>query len=347
VIGSIAAAGGCRPLPGSTVSGTIFVLRFIAGRFALSLLVLFAATVLIFFSISSIGDPLGELRTDPYVSEEAIARLIESKHLDQPLFVQYGYWLQDLLFNQFGTDLRNNRPIWPELSRAFVNTAQLVVLSELLAVLIAIVVGVLAGRFQYSAFDHLTTIGSFLGYSIPIFWLALILQILAVNFYEATGLRLVYLSGLSSTDAGTGWAWFVDRIQHLALPVIVLAVTSIATYSRYLRASMLEVVNSDYVRTARAKGLDEVQVTMGHALRNAVLPLATVIGVNLGNVVGGAIIIETVFNMPGMGLYFFEALSLRDIYPLMGWLVVTAALVLIINFITDLTYGLLDPRVKL
>lgn len=322
------------------------MLRLIAQRVVLSSFVLFAASALIFFGVSAVGDPLAELRSDANISPEALQRLIDRKHLDDPLIVQYGHWLVDVATERFGTDLRFDRPIWPELSRALGGTLQLVLAAELLAIVVAVIVGVLAGRFQYSIFDYGTTIGCFVGYSIPIFWFALILQIVAVNLYQATGVRVVYISGLSSVDPGTGWAWLVDRIQHLILPILALSVASIATYSRYLRASMLEVINTDYVRTARAKGLGERRVTLHHALRNAMLPLATVIGVNLGNVLGGTIVIETIFSMPGMGLYFFNALTTRDIYPLMAWLVVTAALALLLNLVTDIVYGLLDPRLR-
>jgi peptide/nickel transport system permease protein len=322
------------------------VLRLIADRVFFSTFVLLAATVVIFFGVSAIGDPLGELRNDSNISPESLQRLIDSKHLDDPLIVQYGYWLHDMVFNQFGTDLKHDRPIWPELSRAFLNTIQLVIPAELFAIAVAVAVGVTAGRFQYSAFDYLTTIGSFIGYSIPIFWFALILQVLAVNLYQATGIRFVYISGLSDVDVGTGWEFFVDRVQHLILPVLALSITSIATFSRYLRASMLEVVNSDYIRTARAKGMNERTVTLRHALRNAALPLATVVGVNLGHVFAGAIIVETIFSMPGMGLYFFNALTTRDVYPVMAWLMVTATLALAFNLLTDILYGVLDPRIR-
>ena len=322
------------------------MLALIAKRIAYSLPVLLFATVVIFFGVSAVGDPLGELRMDPDYSEEALQRIIDRKHLDEPLYVQYGFWLNDAVTNQFGTDLLRDREIWPDLRRALFRTIQLVVLAELFAILVAIVVGVLSGRFQYSAFDYLATVASFIGYSIPIFWFALILQVLAVNFFQATGVRLVYISGFSSVDPGTGWSFLVDRMQHLALPILALSVTSIAAYSRYLRASMLEVINSDYVRTARAKGLDERGVTFTHALRNATLPLATVIGVNLGVVFGGTVIIETIFSIPGMGTYFFNALIERDVYPLMAWLTVTALLIILFNLLTDILYGWLDPRTR-
>lgn len=321
-------------------------MRFVLQRFAFSIAVLFVATVIIFFGLSAIGDPLGELRSDPTISQEALQRLIDRKHLDDPLIVQYGYWLQELVLNQFGTDLKYDRPVWPELSRALGTTLQVVVAAEILAILVAVVIGTLAARFQYSLFDYGTTFASFIGYAIPVFWLALILQILTVNFYEATGLRIFYISGLSSLDAGTGMAWLIDRIQHLVLPVLVLSIASIASHSRYVRASMLEVINSDYVRTARAKGVDERTVLIRHSLRNATLPLVTVIGVSLGNLFNGTILIETIFSMPGMGLYFFNALNARDIYSLMAWLVITSGIMLLMNLITDILYGVLDPRIS-
>jgi peptide/nickel transport system permease protein len=322
------------------------MLRFIANRAFFSFFVLLAATAVIFFGISSISDPLGELRSEPNISPEALQRLIDRKHLEDPLIVQYGYWVKDMVTAQFGTDLKFDRAIWPELSRSLVNTVQLVILAELFAIAMAIIIGVLAGRFQYSIFDYGTTVLSFIGYSIPIFWFALILQIMAVNFYQATGIRAVYISGLSSVDVPSGFMFYVDRFQHLILPILALSVTSIATYSRYLRASMLEVINSDYVRTARAKGLNERTVVLRHALRNAALPLATVVGVNLGTVFSGTIIIETIFSMPGMGLFFFNALSTRDVYSIMAWLMVTATLALVFNLITDIVYGVLDPRIR-
>jgi peptide/nickel transport system permease protein len=211
---------------------------------------------------------------------------------------------------------------------------------------VALVIGVLAARFQYSAFDYGSTFLSFVGYSIPVFWLALILQIVTVNIYQSTGVRLFYISGLNSVDPGEGLTWLVDRIQHLILPVLVLSVASIASHSRYVRASMLEVINSDYIRTARAKGVNETGVLIRHTLRNATLPLVTVIGVSLGNIFNGTILVETIFSMPGMGLYFFNALNARDIYSLMAWLIVTSAIMLMLNLVTDVLYGVLDPRIR-
>ena len=147
-------------------------------------------------------------------------------------------------------------------------------------------------------------------------------------------------------DPGSGLSFAVDRAHHLALPVLVLMIASIATYSRFMRASMLEVVNADYVRTARAKGLNERRVTMGHAFRNALIPLVTVIALNFGALIGGAVVTETVFSLDGMGLYFINALQGADPYPVMAWLMVTATMVIVFNLIADILYGVLDPRVR-
>jgi peptide/nickel transport system permease protein len=318
---------------------------FIIRRLLLSIPVLVAASMAVFFSLSFIGDPLGELRLLPNVSQETIDLLIARKHLDQPLIVQYGYWVQSMFTDQFGTTVGGQR-IWPNLRRAIWHTLQLVVIAEVISLAVGIALGVLSAKRQYSFFDYVTTTVSFLGYSIPIFWFALILQVLATNFFLATGIRLFYTAGLSSVDPGTGFAFLVDRMQHLALPVIALSYVSIALYSRYMRSSMLEVINADYVRTARAKGLSEQTVTRKHALRNAMIPIVTLAALNFGSVLGGAIVTETVFALDGMGLFFIRALAAREVYSIMAFLMVTSVVVVVGNMVADILYGYLDPRIR-
>jgi len=227
-----------------------------------------------------------------------------------------------------------------------VHTLQLVFVAELLAILIAVVIGVYSALRQYSAFDYTATTFSFVGLAIPVFWLALMLQVLFVNIYLWFDVRIFYVASLSSVDPGHGLNYALDRAQHLALPVMVLMVASIASYSRYMRASMLEVVNSDYVRTARAKGLDEKRVTMKHAFRNALIPMVTIVALNFGGLLGGVVVTESVFALDGMGLYFITKLNAGDPYPVMAFLMVTAVFVIIFNLIADLAYGWLDPRVR-
>lgn len=321
---------------------TTFILR----RLLFSIPVLLAASAVIFFGVTVVSDPLAILEAQPGVSDITIDNIAERKHLDEPIHVQYGYWIREAITDRFGTNLFGDRPIWPELRRALWFTTQLVAAAQLFAIILALLVGIVSAKRQYSWFDNFATIGSFVGFSIPIFWAALILQVIFTNLYRATGIRIFYTAGLSSVDVGPGLPFLVDRLQHLALPVLALSITSIAQYSRYMRTSMLEVVHSDYVRTARAKGLRERAITSRHSLRNALIPITTVVGWNVGVVFGGTIIIETVFGIRGMGSYFFRALVDRDVYPLMAWLMITAIIIIVCNLITDIVYGYLDPRIR-
>jgi peptide/nickel transport system permease protein len=198
---------------------------------------------------------------------------------------------------------------------------------------------------QYSLFDYATTTLSFLGFAMPVFWLALMLQILFTNIAIKWDVRIFYTSGLSSPDA-EGFGFVVDRLQHLAIPAMTIAVVSMAQYSRYMRAAMLEVINSDYVRTARAKGVSESKVTMKHAVRNALIPVVTISALNFGALIGGAVITESIFGLDGMGPYFLNNLLSQDAYPVMAWLMVVATMVIAFNLIADVVYAKLDPRIR-
>jgi peptide/nickel transport system permease protein len=322
------------------------MLTFVIRRLLYSVVVLLAASFIIFTFVSVSGDPVAFLRMQPTASEITIQRIEERKHLNDPIPVQYVYWLKDMLTNQFGTTTIGDRPILPDITRVMGHTLQLVIAAELLAILFAVGIGVYSALRQYSVFDYSATTFSFVGLATPVFWLALMLQVLFVYIYQWTGVRIFYVANLSGVDPGSGLHFALDRAQHLALPVLVLMVASIASYSRYMRASMLEVVNSDYVRTARAKGLSERNVTMRHAFRNALIPLVTIVALNFGGLLGGAVVTETVFGLDGMGLYFINALNNGDPYPVMAWLMITATLVIIFNLVADIAYGYLDPRVR-
>jgi peptide/nickel transport system permease protein len=323
------------------------MLTYVIRRLLYSIVVLFVASVIVFWGLNTVTSPIGFLRMQPNISEQTIQNISERKHLDDPIYVRYGYWVKDMFTNKFGTETVSDLPIWPDLQRAMGHTLQLIVAAELLAVLLAVAIGVYSALRQYSVFDYATTTFSFVGLAMPVFWLALMLQILFVNIYLWFDVRIFYVANLNAVDPGSGIDFVLDRAQHLALPVIVLAVANIATYSRYMRAAMLEVVNSDYVRTARAKGLEERRVTMKHAFRNALIPLVTLIALNFGQLLGGAIITETIFALDGMGLYFFTNLQAGDPYPVMAFLMMTAVFVVVFNLIADLAYGWLDPRVRL
>ena len=323
------------------------MLTYVIRRLLYSIVVLFAASVLVFWGMSLVTSPIGFLRMQPDISEQTIHNIEQRKHLDRPIYVRYGYWMKDVVTNKFGTETINDTPIFPDLKRAMGHTLQLVVVAELLAILLAVGIGVYSALRQYSVFDYTATTASFVGLAIPVFWLALMLQVLFVNIYLWFHVRIFYVANLSGVDPGTGLHFALDRAQHLGLPILVLMVASIAQYSRFMRASMLEVVNADYVRTARAKGLEERRVTMKHAFRNALIPMVTVVALNFGALLGGAVVTETIFALDGMGLYFITKLNAGDPYPVMAFLMVTAVFVIIFNLLADLAYGFLDPRVRL
>ena len=322
------------------------MLAFILHRLLYSIPVLVTASFLIFVSVSAAGDPLSTLKQNPLVSQQTLENIAERKHLDEPLPVRYVYWVQEAVTDKFGTPLLVDEPIWNDLKRVIPNTLQLVVLAEVFALLVGVLVGLYSAIRQYSLFDYATTTFSFLGFAMPVFWLALMLQILFTNIAIKWDVRIFYTSGLSSTDPGSGFSFVVDRLQHLAIPAMTIAVVSLAQYSRYMRASMLEVINSDYVRTARAKGLSETKVTIKHAFRNALIPVVTLSALNFGVLIGGAVITESIFGLDGMGPYFLNNLLSQDAYPVMAWLMVVATMIIVFNLIADIAYAKLDPRIR-
>jgi peptide/nickel transport system permease protein len=322
------------------------MLIFILRRILYSIPVLVAASFLIFISVSAAGDPLSTLKQNPLVSEQTLQNIAEKKHLDEPLPVRYLYWVKEAVTENFGTPLLVEEPIWNDLKRVIPNTLQLVLLAEVFALTFGILIGVYSAIRQYSMFDYATTTLSFLGFAMPVFWLALMLQILFTNIAIKYDVRIFYTSGLSSTDAGGGIGFVLDRLQHLAIPAMTIAIVSMAQYSRYMRAAMLEVINSDYVRTARAKGLHESKVTMKHAVRNALIPVVTISALNFGALVGGAVITESIFGLDGMGPYFLNNLLSQDAYPVMAWLMVVATMVITFNLVADIIYAKLDPRIR-
>jgi peptide/nickel transport system permease protein len=322
------------------------VLTYALRRFLISIPVIILSTFLIFGAISLTGDPLQDLRQQPNITQEQIDRVRALRGLDDPFPVQYWRWVQQIPTAGFGEYMLRPQPIWPDLRRVLINTLQLVVAAEVIAFVIAVALGTLSAKRQYSFFDYATTTLSFFGYSMPAFWFALLLQVTVVQIFFATGVRIFPIANLSSADPGTGLAFLLDRIHHLVLPVASLAIFSIASYSRYMRASMLEVIHSDYVRTARAKGVPERRITTRHSMRNALIPTVTVAALSFGTLLSGAIVIETVFGLDGMGRYFILQLGRRDPYPIMAWLLIVAIVVVIFNLVADLVYGYLDPRIR-
>jgi peptide/nickel transport system permease protein len=322
------------------------MLSFIIRRLLYSAAVLVAASFLVFFFVTVSGDPIAGLRVTPNVSQDYIEEISQRKNLDEPIIKRYFYWVEDAVTDQFGSTLLTNKPILPELWRVMKNTLQLVLIAQILAILVGVGIGLVSALRQYSAFDYSATTFSFLGLATPVFWLGLMVQVLIVYIFNWTGHRIFPIANLSDVNAGAGIDFALDRAHHLVMPVLVLMVAGTATYSRYMRASMLEVINSDYVRTARAKGLNERRVTLKHAFRNALIPVVTVAALDFGTLLGGAIVTETVFSLDGMGLYFINALGSADPYPVMAWLMITATMIIVFNLVADILYGVLDPRIR-
>lgn len=319
------------------------MLTYIARRFLYSIPVLVLSSFLSFSFVSLAGDPTGNLRQNPRFSQITLHNLLHQYHLDRPIPVRYWFWIKDVFTHKLGNSLVTSQPIWPDIQRTIGHTAQVIVVAEIVAILLGVAVGIFSAIRQYSIFDYVFTSVSFLGYAMPTFWLALLLQILFVDIYLKWGVRIFYTSGLNNHGSAT---WSLDRLQHIALPVMTLSIISFALYSRYMRASMLDVINTDYVRTARAKGLPEWRVVMRHVFRNALIPIVTIAALNFGGLLGGAIITETVFTLDGIGYYFIQKLGQLDVYAVMAYLMVTSVIIIAFNLIADILYGYLDPRIR-
>jgi ABC-type dipeptide/oligopeptide/nickel transport system permease component len=319
------------------------MVTFVIRRLLYSIPVLLATSFLIFTFVSVTADPLARLHANPRITQAQIAAVAHEKRLDRPIIIRYGYWLRDAVTNQFGTTMFSHQPIWPQIKRVLGHTLQLLIVAQIIIVLLGVTIGIVSALRQYSAFDYASTTLAFLGFAMPVFWLALILQVLFTNIFLSWHVRIFYTNGLSSASSHN---FLLDRLQHLALPVITLTALSTANYSRFMRASMLEVLNADFTRTARAKGASEKRVVLVHVVRNALIPLVTQVAIDFGGIFGGAIVTENVFNLGGMGTLLLNGLSNGDPYPVMAWLAITATLVIFFNLVADILYGVLDPRIR-
>jgi peptide/nickel transport system permease protein len=293
------------------------------------------------------GDPVdavtgGEMSAD--ASAQAKKMLRELYGLDKPLPVQYWNWLTRLVRLDFGRSFApDGRPVLQKIGERLPVTLLLNLVELFIILLVAVPIGVLSATRQYSRFDKITTVFVFVGFATPDFWLALLLMMLFGGQlgWPISGLRDVNWEYLSF------WARQTDFLKHLILPIAVATFGGLAGFSRYMRQSMLEVVRQDYIQSARAKGLSEGVVIGKHALRNAMLPIVTILGLSLPGLIGGSVIVESIFAIPGMGQLMVQSVFQRDYPVIMGNLVVVATLTLVANLIADLAYGLVDPRIRL
>ena len=319
------------------------MLTYIVRRVLYSIPVLIVSTFLSFTFVSLAGNPTSLLRSNPRFSPITLHHIMLQQHLNRSIPVRYWFWVKDIFTHKLGISLSTLQPIWPDIVRTMGHTAQVIIISEILALILGVAVGIFSAIRQYSFFDYVFTSVSFLGFAMPTFWLALLLQIVFVDIYLKWNVRIFYTSGLNSPGQGT---WSLDRLQHIALPVMTLCIISFALYSRYMRASMLDVINTDYVRTARAKGLSEWHVIMRHVFRNALIPIVTIAALNFGGLLGGAIVTESVFTLDGIGYYFLQRLNGLDLYAVMAYLLITSVAIIVFNLIADILYGYLDPRIR-
>jgi peptide/nickel transport system permease protein len=318
--------------------------------------VLLGVSIVVFFLVRAIPGNPAQIMLGQQATQEQVQQLTENMGLDKPIFVQYGLFLKDAVRGDLGDSTLTGRPVTTELLVRFPATLELVAFAMLIAILVGVPVGVIAAVRQYSMLDKTTSVLALTGISMPIFWLAMILVVIfGVNLellpfpgrLDPTT-AISSITGLVLVDSllTFNFAGFWDGLLHLIMPALALATIPMAVIMRTTRSSMLEVMNEDYVRTARAKGVVPWRVVFKHALRNAMLPTITVIGLQVGLLLGGAIITETIFSWPGIGLYVYQSVNARDYPSIQGVVLYGALLFVLINLLVDVLYAVLDPRVR-
>jgi peptide/nickel transport system permease protein len=311
--------------------------RYIAQRVLSLIPVLFGVTLLVFLVMQlAPGDP-AQIMLGPKATQTSLTQLRHELGLDQPLHVQYARWLGRVLRGDWGRSIQLKREVLPFTLNRFQNSVYLMILAILLACSVGIPTGVISAVRQYTLSDRGAMIFVLMGFSMPIFWLGILMQIIF-------GLKLGILpvSGMQSP----GQTGLLDLLKHLVLPAIALATGATAIIARMTRSSMLEVIRQDYIRTARAKGLNERTTINRHALKNALIPVVTVVGLQVGYLLGGDIFIEIVFSYPGIGLAMVNGILARDFPLVQGAILVVASSYVLINLAVDLTYAYLDPRIR-
>jgi peptide/nickel transport system permease protein len=340
--------------------------RYIFKRLLQGILLLFIISIILFVLMMNMGDPVATMGGRRVTRASDYERLRRQLGLDKPIYTQYLYWLigndwtkvdldgdgiaetpgirQGVLRGDFGTSLVNRgKPVLTVIAERLPNTLLLMVASEIIIILGALLVGVYSALRQYSALDNVVTTLSFIGYSMPIFFIALLSMYIFAVLFKRLGLPYLPTVGMFDPQIGKTPG---QVLLHMVLPVLSISVISFAAYSRYIRSTMLEVMSQDYIRTARSKGLPRRSIIYVHALKNASLPIVTVVGLDLPFLLGGAVVTERVFAWPGMGRLFLDYLSRSDTPVVMGILMLIALAVVVFQIITDVVYAWLDPRIR-
>ena len=318
--------------------------RYIIRRLLISIPVLLGISLVAFFLVQASGDPMAVYISNPNLSSEDLMRLEKAYGFDKPVYVQYFYWLRNAITGDWGQSFLTHQDVLTMIGERLGNTAILMVTSFFITLIISLTLGIYSATHQYSIGDYVVTALSFFGYSMPSFWFGLMLIIaFAVKFREA-GLPYLPAAGMYPIR---GEPSFFQLLRHMTLPVTVLSLISVAKYTRYLRSSMLEVVNEDYIRTARSKGLSERLILWRHAFKNAVIPLVTLIMLDIPFLFSGALITEQVFAWPGMGRMYWEHAVWVDYPVLMGIILLVSTLVVLCNLLADVSYAFIDPRIRI
>jgi peptide/nickel transport system permease protein len=313
--------------------------RFLAWRIA-GLIPLLLGISLVLFAVIHLapGGPLDFYADTPGVTPQALAEMKTALGLDQPLPLQYLHWIGAFLDGNWGYSIRTSRPVLTEITERIPATLLLGGTSMLLALAIALPLGIIGAVRRYSALDIVLTVISFSGISLPVFWLALMLQLVF-----AVSLHWLPSGGYATLGNGS----IGDHLAHMIMPVSILAFATVAKWARYMRSSMIEVLRQDYIRTARAKGQSRAAVVIHHALINALLPFVTVVALDLVNIVSGTVITEAVFTWPGIGNLFVESMDGRDYPVLMGSMMIASCVLVFSNLLADVIYAAIDPRVQM
>ncbi|WP_211838145.1 dipeptide ABC transporter permease DppB [Proteus terrae] len=336
------------------------MLQFILQRLGLVIPTFIGITLLTFIFVHLIpGDPVMIMAGERGLSPERHAYLMTELGLDKPLWQQYINYLNGIFHGDLGISLKSRIPVWDEFLPRFKATLELGVCAMIFAVSVGIPVGVLAAVKRGSIFDHTAISVSLAGYSMPIFWWGIMLIMLVSVKLDLTPVsgRLADSVFLDDSNPLTGFMlidtfiWgeegdFLDAVHHIILPAIVLGTIPLAVIVRMTRSSMLEVLGEDYIRTARAKGLSRARVILIHALRNAMLPVVTVIGLQVGTMLAGAILTETIFSWPGLGRWLIDALQRRDYPVVQGGVLLIATMIIFVNLLVDVLYGIVNPRIR-
>jgi peptide/nickel transport system permease protein len=333
---------------------------YIVRRLALALLVLLGVSAITFTVSRMIPSDPARMWTGARATIQQVEQAKRELGLDRPLYEQFWSYLVGLSKGNLGTSIHTRRPVIDDLRDRFPATVELTVAAILVAIVLGIPLGVISATKKDRAADHVTRLFSLSGVSMPIFWLGILLQLLLASWLGLlpTGGRvdpfvhiqspITTITGMYTLDSAlTGnWVFFRSAITHMILPVVALSYTSLATITRMTRSTMLEVLRQDYVRTARSKGLSERVVVYKHALRNALIPTTTVVGLTFGFLLGGAFLVETIFDWPGIGLYAVESIVNVDFPSVAGVTLLGAVIYTLVNLVVDILYGVIDPRIK-